>query len=43
MLKSWLVLRMRPSLASLDTGLIQTSSSAAGFRFNEPSLDGEQK
>ena len=34
-------LRMRPPLASLDTGLILTSSKAAGFRFNEPSHDGE--
>ena len=34
---------MRPLLASLNTGLILTSSNAGGFRFNEPKLDGEQK
>ena len=31
------------SLASLDTGPNETSLSTAGFRFNEPSLNGEQK
>ena len=30
------------NVMELDTGLIQTSSNAAGFRFNEPSYDGEQ-